>query len=367
MGAGKVPWRAGDLAETAGPRVRAPAGTRRPGTHVQDIYEELFELAPDAYLFTTASGRILRANRAAQALLKVPRPQLLRAAFSSFMPAADYRRVLHMLPAGHSHPPAQAECEIQLQPRPSQPPLQVAVTIGVARDGTGRRIGLRWLLRDVTERRRVQARLEASLREKELLLREVYHRVKNNLQVMSSLLSLQEGSLSDPAALPVLRTARDRIRSMALVHERLYQTADLSRVDFSDYLRQLAADLTRSFGVSPDHIQFVFQLENLCLGIDVAIPCSMIVHELVTNALRHAFPGGKGTITLTLEAEGSQHVCLVVADDGVGLPVPGPVGGIGLDLVNLMVEQIGGELQTCGGPGAAFRLRFPAGTERWSA
>jgi PAS domain S-box-containing protein len=325
------------------------------------VYEELFELAPDAYVFTNPAGRILRANRAACALLNCVRPRLLHAPLSAFMRSADYRRLLADLPPAPLDMPHLAEREIRLRPL-GREPLPVGVTLGVARDTTGRRHGLRWMLRDISERKRAEERLQASLREKELLLREVYHRVKNNLQVICSLLSLQEGRLADPSVVAVLRTARDRVRSMALVHERLYRSADVSRVHFAEYLRQLARELRHSFGVAAEDIRFVFNLANADLGIDVAIPCSMVVHELVTNALRHAFRGGRrGTIDIELAADGPGRARLVVADDGVGLPPEDapPTGGLGLQLVRLMVEQMGGELHVRSGPGAAFSVLFP--------
>jgi PAS domain S-box-containing protein len=328
----------------------------------QDIYEELFELAPDAYLFTAPNGRILRANRAACALLNCPRMDLVGAPLASFVPSDDYRRLLGDLPPAPLDTQPLPEREIALRPR-QRPPVAAAVTLGVARGADGRPQGLRWQLRDISERKKVEERLEASVREKELLLREVYHRVKNNLQVICSLLSLQEASLQDPTALQVLRNARDRVRSMALVHERLYRSSDLTSVDFAEYLRQLARELRHSYGIAAQDVRFVFNLRKVALGIDVAIPCSMIVHELVSNALQHAFPGGRGgRIAIDLVAEPPDHARLGVSDDGVGLPAEGaPVrsGSLGLQLVSMMVEQIAGTLDVRRTPGAGFQIRFP--------
>ncbi len=332
----------------------------------QDVYEELFELAPDAYLFTAPNGRIRRANRAACALLNCPRMALVGASLSAFIPSRDYRRLLGDLPPAPLDSLPLPEREIALRPL-HRPAVAAAVTLGIARSADGRRQGLRWQLRDITERKKVEERLEASVREKELLLREVYHRVKNNLQIISSLLSLQESSLQDPTAVQILRNARDRVRSMALVHERLYRSSDLSRVDFAEYLRQLARELRHSYGVAAPDVRFVFNLTNVGLGIDVAIPCSMIVHELVSNALHHAFPGGRsGRIAIDLVADPSGQIHLGVADDGIGLPPadqPVRSGSLGLQLVSMMVEQIAGTLDIRRSPGAAFRIVFPLGGE----
>jgi PAS domain S-box-containing protein len=334
----------------------------RTTARAQDIYEELFELAPDAYLFTTPAGRILHANRAACALLNCSRATLHGAPLVGFISARQYGRLLADLPSPGLDRHSLPEREVSVRP-PHRPALPAAVTVGVARDGAGRRVGLRWLLRDVTERKRVEARLQASVHEKEVLLREVYHRVKNNLQVISSLLSLQEIHLTDPAATAVLRHARDRVRSMALVHERLYRSSDLTQVDFGEYLRELARELRHSYGAH--EIRFVFDLHQAGLGIDVAIPCSMIVHELVSNALRHAFPGGgPGRIEIALIPEAPAQARLTVADDGAGLPAadePPRSGSLGLQLVQMMVEQIGGRMDVHRAPGARFDIVFPLG------
>ncbi|HEY7512552.1 MAG TPA: histidine kinase dimerization/phosphoacceptor domain -containing protein [Vicinamibacteria bacterium] len=334
----------------------------RTSARAQDIYEELFELAPDAYLFTTPAGRILHANRAACALLNCSRARLHGAPLVGFISARQYGRLLADLPSPGLDRHSLPEREVSVRP-PHRPALPAAVTVGVARDGAGRRVGLRWMLRDVTERKRVEARLQASVHEKEVLLREVYHRVKNNLQVISSLLSLQEIHLTDPAATAVLRHARDRVRSMALVHERLYRSSDLTQVDFGEYLRELARELRHSYGAH--EIRFVFDLHQAGLGIDVAIPCSMIVHELVSNALRHAFPGGgPGRIEIALIPEAPAQARLTVADDGAGLPAadePPRSGSLGLQLVQMMVEQIGGRMDVRRTPGARFDIVFPLG------
>jgi PAS domain S-box-containing protein len=341
------------VTEAVGAVQTAPAPPR-------DIYEELFELAPDAYLFTTPTGRIRHANHAASTLLNCPRASLVGAQMSGFLSASDHGRLVRDLPLGGPNA-ALPEHEVTLTPL-HKPPVPVAVTLGVARDGTGRRYGVRWLVRDITERKRVEQRLQASLREKELLLREVYHRVKNNLQVVSSLLTLQEGALTDPAALHVLRAARDRIRSMALVHERLYRSRDVACVDFADYLRQLVRELRLSYSVPDCDVQVAFELSNVSLGIDVAIPCSMVVHELVSNALRHAFRDRRhGRIRLELSREVLGWCRLVVADDGPGLRAAEerPTGTLGLQLVGMLVEQLGGCMTQRTERGTEVTVRFP--------
>jgi PAS domain S-box-containing protein len=324
------------------------------------IYEELFELAPDAYLFTAPSGRILQANRAACALLNVRHAMLVGASLSAFIPTTVYNQMVRDLPAAGVDAQPLPEREIRLR-RLRRLPTTVGATLGVARDESGRRYGYWWLLRDIAERERTAERLRAAVREKDLLLREVYHRVKNNLQVICSLLSLQEPTVADAGARQILEGARQRLRSMALLHQRLYASADVSRVDFAQHLRALARELRDSYGVSASQVRFALDLADMSLGIDVAIPCSMIVHELVTNALRHAFPEGRGQITLRLSAESPETARLVVADDGVGFaPERAARGGtLGLELVGMMADQMGARLEVRHGRGVQFEIVFP--------
>lgn len=221
------------------------------------------------------------------------------------------------------------------------------------------------ILRDITERRREEEKLRASLREKEVLLKEIHHRVKNNLQIISSLLNLQSAHIRDPRALEVFKEGQGRVRSMALIHEKLYQSADLARVDFSEYISNLAAYLFRSYEVNAGAVKLSVEAEDVLLGVDTAIPCGLIINELVSNSLKHAFPGGTGgSINITLRPAGAERLTLIVADDGVGLP-----GGfdardtpsLGLQLVNTLARQLGGKVSVAEGAGTTFSITFRKG------
>jgi two-component sensor histidine kinase/CheY-like chemotaxis protein len=216
---------------------------------------------------------------------------------------------------------------------------------------------------DIAERKRVEEALRASLHEKEVLLREIHHRVKNNMQVISSLLSLKAASIQDPLAKEVIKESQVRIRSMALVHERLYSSSDLAHVDFADYLRNLYAHLGSSFSVRSDRISVHFDLDDFPLDINTAVPCGLIATELISNAMKHAFPGGRtGTITVSLKREGAGRVRLSVSDDGIGLPSQldyRNTESMGMQIVNMLVEQIDGRVDLAPGPGTRVSVTFP--------
>lgn len=200
---------------------------------------------------------------------------------------------------------------------------------------------------DITETKRAEEMVRAALREKETLLKEIHHRVKNNLQITSSLLRLQLGAVLDPAARQMLQESQDRIRSMALVHEMLYRSPDLSRVDFSGYVRMLLEQLFRAHNIDAERITFAVDIPATVFAVDLAMPLGLIVNELVANSLKHAFPERRrGAVTVGLQASGSRYE-LRVRDDGVGMPPdvsPRGKGALGLQLVGTLTEQLGGRM-----------------------
>ena len=214
------------------------------------------------------------------------------------------------------------------------------------------------VLRDITDEKIAEKKLKDALQEKEVLLREIHHRVKNNLQVIHSLLSLQADYIDDPHALVIFQETQARLRSMAFIHEELYQSADLARIDYSEYIQKLTSNLFQAFSINPN-VQLELQLSNIYLGVEIAIPCGLIINELVTNALKYAFPNDRpGMITVCLENDptGSQpnSYILVVEDNGIGIPVSYDFTNtqtLGLQLVNILVRQIKGQItldRTCG-------------------
>ena len=215
---------------------------------------------------------------------------------------------------------------------------------------------------DITERKRSEAALRASLREKDTLLQEVHHRVKNNMQVISSLVSLQAEEATEPAVQALFQEVRGRVKSMALIHDRLYRSESLAQVDFAEYVRELTDDLLRSYRPVA-RVTLRHETDPLQLEMDTAVPCGLILNELVTNALKHAFAGrAEGELTVELRAGEAGEVCLRVADNGVGLPAGldwEKSRSLGLRLVRILTKQLNGTLTVRTGPGTETRLTFP--------
>ena len=222
---------------------------------------------------------------------------------------------------------------------------------------------------DITERVRAEEQIQASLREKEVLLQEIHHRVNNNLQVISSLLTLQSSLIQDPQLFQVFQDSQHRVRSMALVHEKLYQSSDLARIDVAEYVQSLVDYLLVAYGDRVRAITPRIQSADVSLGIDAAVPCGLIINELVSNALKHAFslkedkPAAefRPEIRIGLSAGDEGQLTLVVGDNGVGLPPDldwQDSPSLGLQLVSILTRQLGGTIELDKSVGTTFRITF---------
>jgi PAS domain S-box-containing protein len=215
---------------------------------------------------------------------------------------------------------------------------------------------------DITERKRYEERLETSLREKEVIIKEVHHRVKNNMQVISGFLELQSNYIDDPLAVEKLNECQQRVRTMALVHEKLYQAKNLGVINAAEYIKSLLADLMNSYSLSTA-VDVSVDVDDININLDMAIPCGLIINELVTNSLKYAFaslPVGK--ISLALNHRENHTFCLTVWDDGVGLPPDfeaRSAASLGIQLVRVLVHQLGGEMKIEQDQGTRFIIIFP--------
>lgn len=218
------------------------------------------------------------------------------------------------------------------------------------------------ILRDVTDRTIAEEKIRTSLHDKEALLKEIHHRVKNNLQVVSSLLGLQSRTIPDPEQRKMFEESQNRVYSMALLHESLYQSDNLSRIDFPEYIRQLADHLFRSYGVAAERIHLRTELDSISLHMDAAVPCGLIINELVSNSLKYAFPDGRqGEVHIGLHGQPAGMAKLLVADDGIGLRSDldwTTTRSLGLRLVRSLAQQLGAQIEVKSQVGTEVQLLF---------
>jgi two-component sensor histidine kinase len=202
----------------------------------------------------------------------------------------------------------------------------------------------------------------AKYKENEILLREIHHRARNNMQIISSLLRLQERKLKNKNAREVLKISQNRIRSMALIHEKLHRSNNMAKIDLAQYIQDLAYHLFCSHGVDSNAIKLITGMENILLDVDRAVPFALIVNELLTNSLKHAFPNRKkGEIQIRLQSIGQEKFEFVVSDNGIGFPEDldfRDVDSLGMKLVNTLVEQIEGNIQLLEEKGTSFKITF---------
>jgi two-component sensor histidine kinase len=240
--------------------------------------------------------------------------------------------------------------------------LEISLSISPVRDANGHIIGASTIARDITERKRVEGHLKASLQEKDVLLREIHHRVKNNLQVVSSLLNLQAHAIHDHRIRAYFQDSQHRIQTMALIHEKLYQSGNLAQIDFAEYLRDLVANVVRSSHLDQGHLALKFNTEEVFFPIATAIPCGLLLHELLSNCVKHAFPESRsGTIEVSLHRNPQRMYVLTVCDNGVGLPPELDVRNtvsLGLRLVHLLAAQLHGTLMFESRKGTSVTLTF---------
>ncbi|MBE9007864.1 PAS domain S-box protein [Fortiea sp. LEGE XX443] len=215
---------------------------------------------------------------------------------------------------------------------------------------------------DITEHKQAEEKIKASLKEKEVLLKEIHHRVKNNLGIVSSLLQMQCRRTQDTQATAILRDSQNRIASIALVHEKLYRSDDLANIDFAQYIPDLTTHLFDSYNVSPNSIKLNIQVDSASLDIETAIPCGLIINELVSNALKYAFPDHRaGEIQVKLSQQNQSNLILIIRDNGIGLPADfdnKKVKTLGITLVQGLVKQLRGSIEINSQQGTEFKIKF---------
>ena len=330
----------------------------------EERFRALFEGAPDAiFLADPGSGKILDANPTASKLMLRPKEEIIGLHQSQLYPPRmeKYSKESFSNHARQKEEPHSVDIFV-LRSDGSETPVEVmAQTVHIK----GKPV-LQGVFRDITERKQAEEKIKASLKEKEVLLREIHHRVKNNMQVIISLLSLQSDNIKDKQSLEMFKESQDRIRSMSLIHEKLYQSEDLANIDFSGYVKDLVNRLFGSYGVNPERIELKIEIEDVSVGLDYAIPCGLIINELVSNSLKYAFPQeGKGEIKIALRSVNEDELELTVSDDGIGIPEDldfENLESLGLDLVKTLAEHnLDAKIELNRAGGTKFHIQFKKG------
>ena len=244
----------------------------------------------------------------------------------------------------------------------SQQEIWISTTLTPIFDESGVLKKLLFVDTDISSGKKMQQQIEESLKEKDVLLKEIHHRVKNNLQIIISLLNLQSGYIKDEATLKAVKDGQNRVRSMALVHEKFYQSEELVEIDFGDYIEKLCQYLYQSYGDKTDRIKLNVDTNQISLDMDTAMPCGLLVNEIVSNAYKYAFPGaGTGEIDISMRKV-DHEVVLVIRDTGIGLPSGFNIENaesLGMQLIQALTNQIDGRLSVSGDGGSSFEVIFP--------
>jgi two-component sensor histidine kinase/HAMP domain-containing protein len=222
---------------------------------------------------------------------------------------------------------------------------------------------LKSLQKENTQRKRAEADISSSLHEKEVLLKEIHHRVKNNLQIVSSLFFFQSKQITDPIMLDMFRDGQNRVKSMALIHEKLYQSGDLANIDFKEYIKKLTNFLLQSYGVNQSKIKLKNNVQHIKLGVDTAVPCGLIINELISNSLKHGFRELEtGEIRIDMGYDEYDKLTLKISDNGKGMPKDLNIeesDSLGLRLVYNLTKQINGKVEFFNNNGASVKIVFP--------
>ncbi len=321
----------------------------------------LIEASIDPLVTISPDGKITDVNAATERVTGYTRDVLIGTDFSNYFSDPEVARVGYrrVFTEGHvrDYPLEIRHCDGHMTP--------VFYNATLYHNEKGDVSGIFAAARDITDRKQAEEEIHASLREKEILLREVHHRVKNNMQVISGLLDLQARSSGNPELIEMLNESQSRIRSMALVHEKLYASKDFARIDLVGYVRALSQELFQSYKINPGKIDLIVQTDgDVYVDINKAIPCGLILNELISNALKHAFPGdGHGELQIIIHETKNTEIEIVVRDNGLGLPDDVDIHqprSVGLYLVNGLVKnQLDGQIEVRRDNGTEFRIKFP--------
>lgn len=322
-------------------------------------YRNIFENIQDVYYETSLDGIIFEISPSVELISQYRREELIGKSLYEIYVHPEEREQLQE--SKRKSNDRVTDYEIRLRDKDGSL-RYCSVNSRVMRDENGEPIKNFGSLRDITERKMMEKAIKDSLKEKEMLLMEIHHRVKNNMQIISSLLNLQSRHIKDKNDLDLFKNSQNRVRSMALVHEMLYKSEDLARIDFAKYIKELTDQLFRSYKVNLRSIKITLDIEDITLGVDMAIPCALIINEIVSNSLKYAFQKKKrGEIKIEFSKDVKGKHIMMVSDDGVGLPGEIDIGkteSLGLSLINTLTGQLRGNIEIDSTNGTKYTIVF---------
>ena len=323
-------------------------------------FQQFFEKSPDAVVILDGEDKIVQSNGSFQKLFgyelhetfgknifQLIQPPHLLSEISEIKDTIEKSKFLQMETERMNSKGVSFDVSLQ----------SYSIDIGEEKTGSYH------IYRDITRKKLKDESIKNTLLEKEMLLKEVHHRVKNNLQIVSSLLYLQTKSLKDKKIIDVFLESQNRVKSIALIHERIYQSANLSRIDFERYLSAFIPHLFQTFGKTDGNIDYKIKAGNIFLSTDTAIPCGLIINEIVTNSLKYAFSNlQKGEISIELIYHNNNNVTLIVKDNGIGLPDGINLTNaktLGLQIISILVKQLNGKIEISNQKGTVYKITFP--------
>ncbi len=328
-------------------------------TKSEERYRRIVELAQEGIWMMDAEGRTTFVNMRMTEILGYTQDEMLERSFTDFMDAQAQGEAEYYL--ARRREGIEEQLDFRFQNKNGSDVWTITSTCPMLNEA-GHFTGALALITDITERKKAAEKIRQSLREKDVLLKEIHHRVKNNLQVISSLLALRVDSIPDPNTREVLLESQQRIRSMSMIHEHFYQSNNLAKVDFGDYLQSLVDFLHRSYVITAGRVNLSIQVDqDVRLNMETAVPLGLMVNELVSNAFKHSFKRGEGLLSVSLRRETTESYSLTISDDGPGLPEGfdlSKTDSLGMRLVETFTRQLKGNLTISREQGLGFRLDF---------